>query len=72
MTVSTTQKQITDKESRLVVPSGEWGGNGMGGQFGVWVLMGKKKTDWNRNCTGISSVLGALARRFDPQTCMVG
>ena len=35
MILSTKEKQITDKESRLVVPSGEEIGSGMDGPFGV-------------------------------------
>ena len=36
MILSTKQKQIMPKESRLVVPRGEEGGNGMDGHFMVF------------------------------------
>ena len=36
MNLSTKQKQITAKESRLVVPGGRREENGMDRQFGVW------------------------------------
>ena len=36
MILFTKQKQITAKEGRLVVPSGEGERSGMAGQFGVW------------------------------------
>jgi len=35
MILSTKQKQITDKENRLVVSKGEGGGSGMAWEFGV-------------------------------------
>ena len=38
MTLSTKQKQITAKESRLGIPKGEGGGSGMNGQFGCKLL----------------------------------
>ena len=50
MILSTKEKQIMAKESRLVVPKGDGGGRGMDGQLGVF---GSKLLYWNGWAMGL-------------------